>query len=393
MTRLHGLPSAISLLVVVAGGGCIGGGYGASRDDAAADDVGSDAGRRPEPERDAGRGDVGSPRAEDAAGPGAEDAGTPGAEDVGVAPVEDAGGPLPPVDAGGPPLGEDSGRPPPDPAFCVGKLNGAWCDGDDLVMCRNDGEQSRAWCEAGCQSMPVGTADQCFDVEPCREVPPMASPDPPDEACSYMDWRLSPDGFYLISTFGTTNDATTLGHSTSCGFLQGHYDGHGCRWNNRRGGCEGGGFDIPWVRGDVDYDYATVLATVDANLGGDVPAPEYFYVAGAQRYGCGALLRATNTENGRCVVVYAEDGGPGTRYEYADRGGRRILDSSPAVVRYLGVQRWGWSSSTLIQLEWGEPGDAPGQACPPCEGALAAAGSEDRRSPYDVDHMMPSSCR
>lgn len=52
---------------------------------------------------------------------------------------------------------------PPD--FCDGKQNGDWCDGDDLVTCQSGDVQSRHTCSAGCQSMPLGTPDACATTE------------------------------------------------------------------------------------------------------------------------------------------------------------------------------------------------------------------------------------
>ena len=279
--------------------------------------------------------------------------------------------------------------------FCEGKMNGHWCDGDDLVLCRDGRVAERTPCEHGCRSMPLGTPDRCEDPgggEFCEELPPHASPDPPSEDCNRMDWHLSPDGFYLVSRFGTDNDQTTWGHTTSCGWLQSHYDAHGCRHDGNLPGCLDGDHEIPWVRGDVDYSFDDMIRTVDNNMNGDVPRPDYFYVAGAQRFGCGATLRVSRVDNARCVVAYVEDGGPGARYEYADRGGRRILDSSPAVVRYLQVQQLGWANSDLMYVEWGLPDDVPGHACTPCESTPARAGTEDWRSLFDLNHMMPFVC-
>ena len=284
---------------------------------------------------------------------------------------------------------------------CAAQADGDYCDGDTVVHCRSFIDVGRTRCDVACQ-LGAGAPDACGAAMPapiptptpaCGATPPTAEASPPSVACDYMDWQLSSDGFYLISRFGTTEDSSTLGHATTCRTLQGHYDYQGCVYDNASSRCVASAHDIPWVQGHVDYPIATVLSTVDAHLGGDVPAPEYFYVAGAQRFGCGATLRVSNPATGACVVAYAEDGGPGTRYEYADRGGRRILDSSPAVVRYLGVTRWGWASADLVLVEWAEPGDVPGHACVPCAATSARAGTEARRSIYDVDHMMPTSCR
>ena len=235
--------------------------------------------------------------------------------------------------------------------------------------------------------MPVGTPDECAVADFCTEVPPEAEPGAPTTACNYMDWNLSADGFYLISQFGTSQDPTTWGNSTSCGILQAHYDGYGCRYDALTETCLDNNTAIDWVQGDVDYDYDTLSADVAANMDGDVPYPEYFYVAGAQRFNCGALLRVSNPESGRCVVAYAEDGGPGTTYEGPDYGGRRILDSSPALVEYLMVTAVGWANSTMMYVEWGLPGDVPGQACTSCESTPAEAGTEDHRTPWDLTHM------
>jgi hypothetical protein len=207
-----------------------------------------------------------------------------------------------------------------------------------------------------------------------------------------MDWKLETDGFYLVSQFGTNADATTLGITTTCGFLQGFYNQHGCIYDRRTGKCLAGSKQIPWVTGTVTYNKAAMLAEVDQHLGGNVPTSKYFYVASAQRFGCGALLRVTNPDNGRCVVVFAEDGGPGTTYEMAGKGGRRILDSSPAVHRYLGTHCC-WSSSQRVLVEWGLPGDVPGSKCTPCVSTPAKQGTEAMRTVWDPNHMMPSSCR
>jgi hypothetical protein len=288
---------------------------------------------------------------------------------------------------------------PPDegtdvpPGFCSGKADGAWCDGSDLVQCTGGAETGRESCPMGCETVPGDEPDRCRTEPVCIEEPGPVSPDPPIEVCNYMDWQMSSDGFYLISQFGTTNDPTTMGHTTSCGFLQGHYDYNGCIYDVRSSTCLPGPYEIPWIRGDVDYDYDMVIAAVEANMGGDVPFPEYFYVACAQRFGCGSLLRVTNTENDRCVVVYTEDGGPGATYEDTGYGERRILDSSPAVVTYLEVEHVGWANSTLMYVEWGLPGDVPGQACTRCESSPVAGGYPWGGTAFDVNHMMSLDCR
>lgn len=276
----------------------------------------------------------------------------------------------------------------PNPNFCVGLLNGLWCDGDDLVNCQNDVVASRETCVNGCMSMPLGTPDKCAAVPFCTTVPSPVSPTAPTSACNFMDWSLSPDGFYLNSRFGTDNDPTTWGHTTSCGWLQGHYNANGCRYDVHSSSCLDNDTSIPWVQGHVDYLYADVMDAVDLYAPGDVPFPEYFYVAGAQRYNCGVLLRVSNPTNGRCVVVYAEDGGPGATYEGPSYGGRRILDASPALQRFLGITSWGWANSALVYVEWGLAGDVPGAACTPCQSSPAQAGSESMRTPYDVNHMQ-----
>jgi hypothetical protein len=227
-------------------------------------------------------------------------------------------------------------------------------------------------------------ADADTDAEPaCAERP--TSDAPADQSCSSMDWHLDPVGYYKISTFGTSNDSTTWGGRTSCGWLQEHYDYWECRQDANTGDCLDDDWHIPWVHGSVDYDYDAVLAAVDAYAPADVPEPAYFYVAGAQRFGCGAVLRVSY--GGRCVVVYAEDGGPNSLYEGEGYGERRILDSSPAVVAFLQVQHTGWVNSDLVYVEWAEDGDVPGEACTPCYGAATAEGSESRRTPYDVEHL------
>lgn len=44
---------------------------------------------------------------------------------------------------------------------CAGKSDGSWCDGDKLLQCKEGSTQSTSNCQYGCQSMPAGVADQC----------------------------------------------------------------------------------------------------------------------------------------------------------------------------------------------------------------------------------------
>jgi len=278
----------------------------------------------------------------------------------------------------------------PDDSFCEGKQNGAWCNGESLATCKDGVIATQFACPWGCLSMPAGTPDECVAGGFCTDVPGKSSPSPPSGACAYMDWKLSPDGFYLNSKFGTTNDPTTLGNSTSCGFLQGQYNANGCIYDKQTGKCLDGDKTIPWVHGHVDWSYEQVISAVSANMDGDVPFGQFFYVAGAQRFNCGTLLRVSNPQNGRCITVYAEDGGPGSKYESAPYGGRRILDASPAVVQYLQLAKTGWKSSDLVYVEWGLDGDAPGKACTPCTSSPAKQGNDAPKSPFDLLHMVPS---
>ncbi|MCA9495076.1 MAG: peptidoglycan DD-metalloendopeptidase family protein [Myxococcales bacterium] len=281
------------------------------------------------------------------------------------------------------------------PTFCDGLMDGLWCDGDDLVTCSGDRETDRDTCSNGCQSMPLGTPDQCAPSSNgnCLQTPPEASPTAPTTSCNWMDWEMSPDGYYLISRFGADTDPTTWGHTTTCGYLQSHYDAMGCVYDAQSGRCLPGTTQIPWIQGHVDYSSQAMFDANDRAWPGDVPHPEYFYVAGAQRFGCGATLRVTNPANGSCVVVYAEDGGPGATFEGPAYGGRRILDASPAVSDYLGIQHWGWANSDMVYVELGEPGDVPGHACDEVCGARPAADGAPI-SPWDPNHMQWSlDCR
>ncbi|MBN2800774.1 MAG: hypothetical protein JXX28_16655 [Deltaproteobacteria bacterium] len=229
--------------------------------------------------------------------------------------------------------------------------------------------------------------------EGCLTLPPMASPAPPTSECAHMDWALSPDGWYLVSQFGTSWDSTTWGHETTCYWLQSTYDYYDCLYDSGAGQCLEDDPLIPWVQGSVDYDYDEAVADAEGSIPGGSDWPEIYYVAGAQRFGCGATLRVTNPSNGRCLVVYAEDGGPGATYEGPSYGGRRILDASPAVITWLDVQEHGWANSELLYVEFGRPGDVPGAACPTCRGLEARQGNEDGRSPWDPDHLTGIDCR
>ncbi|MCC6748905.1 MAG: hypothetical protein IT371_14700 [Deltaproteobacteria bacterium] len=246
-------------------------------------------------------------------------------------------------------------------------------------------------------------------------LPPRIEPSPPlpADTCDWMDWNLSSDGFYHIGRFGTSEDKETYGRMSTCGGLQAHYTRWCCLYDIHTKSCADGQTplkhtckksdprvpQIPWAKGHVSYNVNTVVGSVSGyffDLKGKLkpaaetmnfPHPEYFYVADAQRFGCGAVLRITNTENGRCIVAFAEDSGPGARYEQADKGGRRAIDSSPAVHRYLGKTEPGWRGATLLYVEWGQPGDRPGQPCTPCEATPAITGTESRRTIFDVNHF------
>ena len=53
-------------------------------------------------------------------------------------------------------------------AFCTGKQNGLWCDGNNLVNCQGGAQASSKSCPSGCQSNPVGVADACKSASgPC----------------------------------------------------------------------------------------------------------------------------------------------------------------------------------------------------------------------------------
>lgn len=45
--------------------------------------------------------------------------------------------------------------------FCSDKVNGLWCNGDNLVYCQNGSIATSDKCDCGCKSMPFGTNDQC----------------------------------------------------------------------------------------------------------------------------------------------------------------------------------------------------------------------------------------
>ena len=284
---------------------------------------------------------------------------------------------------------DSSGEDTLEEGFCTNHSSGFYCDGDDSVTCQSGSEVARETCSEGC------SGGECEQSEvSCPTVPSSTSSSPPTEACNYMDWELSPDGFYLFSRFGTDADSTTWGSPSTCGYLQDYYTRKGCRHDRNAGTCLDDRSDIPHVQGHVDYEKTTMLSEIEQHLGSDVPHPEYFYVAGAQRLGCGATLRVSDLATGKCVVAYAEDGGPGTTYEMADQGGRRILDSSPGVLRYLGINDdCCWGSGNLVYVEWGKPGDVPGQSCTPCQSTPVQAGTENNVAPWDPEHMQPFTCR
>ncbi len=57
---------------------------------------------------------------------------------------------------------------PAQAAFCTGKQNGLWCDGNNLVTCKSGSTAASQSCGAGCVSMPPGVPDKCANPSgPC----------------------------------------------------------------------------------------------------------------------------------------------------------------------------------------------------------------------------------
>jgi hypothetical protein len=232
--------------------------------------------------------------------------------------------------------------------------------------------------------------DSDTDLAECPPLPEHASPSPPQESdsCEGMDWSMSPDAFYLISWFGTSADTEAGSGDTYCGQLQDHYNNYGCVYDNHIESCLESDYLIPNIQGRVDYIYEDVESAVAQYSPGDVPVPEYFYIADGQRFNCGSILRVSNFQNNRCIVVYVEDGGPSYLYETASYGNRRILNASPAVHLFLDIVNTGWANSDLVYVEWGTPDDIPGHTCIPCQSTPAKTGSEDQKNIYDPNHML-----
>ena len=59
------------------------------------------------------------------------------------------------------PVGTDDLCNPCGSGFCADKINGYWCDGDTLTLCKNGSAASQQGCDCGCKSMPLGTDDEC----------------------------------------------------------------------------------------------------------------------------------------------------------------------------------------------------------------------------------------
>jgi len=294
--------------------------------------------------------------------------------------------------------------------WCFAFIDGKHCDGNDLVLCLYQREAYRVTCPTACIPGGLFTPSKCEAVSFCTDLPD-ASPDPPSvgcpvdqyhvEALKSMDWKLSPDGFYLVTRFfGTTQDPDAdagVTGLTDCGNLQGYYSGHGCRYD-AHSGCLDNNTIIDHIQGMIDFDYNQVIVSTWGNMDGNEPHPEYFYVSSAQRFNCGAVLRVTNTEIGRCVVVYAEQGGPAGAAAVGEMSlGRRRLDVSPAVAQYLLMgedYNTSFDHNYLVYVEWGLASDIPGHACTPCESLSAEQGTEASRTPWDLNHMVTSeNCR
>ena len=103
--------------------------------------------------------------------------------------------------------------PTPTPEFCVGR-SGWWCDGDDLVTCRDGAEASRQRCPGGCLTMPGGQPDTCDVITPTAPVTPPAplSPTATAEPCPAPDPPPSTEGCpppllagrRIVSFYGST---------------------------------------------------------------------------------------------------------------------------------------------------------------------------------------------
>lgn len=280
-------------------------------------------------------------------------------------------------------------------SFCTGRSDGMYCNGDKLVTCTAEKASMSKTCQYGCSEPQAGMAEcKSKPATPmCPMTPASKSSNPTTQQCNYMDWGLSPDGFYLFSQFGMDLDMSTWGNASTCGTMQTEYSNRGCQYSYETMSCISQDTMIPWIQGDVDYKVDTALPRVRKHKGGDVPYPEYFYVAGAQRFGCGALLRVSDPKTGKCVVAYAEDGGPNSTYEMSAEGGRRILDSSPAVLEYLDLRDdCCWGTGNLVYVEWAKSGDKPGQNCTPCTSTPAKAGTESKRTQWDVDALFSTDC-
>ncbi|QQR88862.1 MAG: hypothetical protein IPJ88_11565 [Myxococcales bacterium] len=282
-----------------------------------------------------------------------------------------------------------------DTDSCQNQDDGLYCLAQHLMGCQQGKVVSHDHCARGCvlsEGMPQCVPEPVvMNPVQCPELPTMQGGVPEVSECNHMDWKRSDDGFYMVSRFGSDHDSSTYGHVTTCGYLQRHYDYHECVYDNVTGDCIQVEYTIPWVQGHVDYSRDDMLAAVEQNLDDDVPFPEYFYIAGAQRFGCGTRLRLSDLSTGRCVVVYSEDGGPGAAYEMPDKGARRIVDASPAVVAYLKLEHWGWANSTLLYAEEALPEDVPGQRCTPCQSTAMTEQNTAAPSVFRVNHMMPTS--
>ena len=94
---------------------------------------------------------------------------------------------------------------------------------------------------------------------------------------------------------------------------------------------------------------------------------DWAYIAGTQRWGCGARVAVKNPANGKQCITEVADCGPNKCVEQA--AGKAIIDASPFITKYLfGITSSGWSEHRKVvatKVSSSTPLGCPGGTPPP----------------------------
>ncbi|MEQ9500146.1 MAG: N-acetylmuramoyl-L-alanine amidase [Deltaproteobacteria bacterium] len=269
--------------------------------------------------------------------------------------------------------------------FCA-THGGTWCDGNDLVVCRNGSQVSRDRCAHGCRSMPSGTPDRCH-------APPSFCAGKTGTWCDGND-RVVCNGGATVSRTRCTHGCQTMPQGTPdrCAPAPSFCDTHAGTWcdgndlvvcanNNERSRtrCANGCQSMP--QGTPDQ-----CAAPPAGSYSDLPA-------GAFGHGAAEKLRALGALWG-CAPGQFCPNQPITRGELAYVIARvdRMSFSAPSSASFNDVGRghWGFAEVEEVASRGVMQGCASGRFCPE-DGVSRAAGAVFVRRALGLADRVPSS--